>query len=706
MKKTLILVLSIISLIFSANSDIFAKPTAESIKEAVKARNSYFKRVMGDDISKKVILSPTKWVNKLNSNRQKNSWYYFLTGVVWNYNHQSPDKAFRLALNIAKNDQGSLWVLYNGFDDISADEWSSQALFYLKRLYISHGVTDAPVIRSQLQLLSKKAYLSNDKDRAEKYLSEANQFSNLNYYQNSTRFFIGASDDITLYTAIKDFITELRASWIVQLHLISIVNKILKIITFIFIFVVLSLMAAKYYTKSIHSLSCLYPQSSPYKMRLLYISVLLLALTSISFYPVILLITFLLLIHSKKILHKNLLRVSFVLLLIYPSTSYITLFINQALSEQYPITIFKEAADGIPSMSLRNRINGYLNRKDLNDETKALILTSRALYEYKLANKESALYYINQAIETSPNSEPVLIAAGTISSGNKMLKKSREYFQKAVELYPQSLAANYNYGQICLEDVSTIDGSNYIKTAKTINPILVNKFIKDNAFYFDKRHPWPTIRHYFLSDISPKQFWKNGLSYMVDITDNVRYIWGKSFFGIPPLISIITTLLILLIYSMIDTSHKKRKNRKVGSCTLCGRPVCTKCHKEEYCGECYESVHTISNETLVEALKVKLSTSNRHNTRVKGLIMEMLFPGSKLFYLKSKDSKNISMLLLPLTMIVYTSYIALATEPLTIFPEASGLFKLIILIVLLSYNTIFIIKFVKALKKENSSNRI
>jgi hypothetical protein len=703
MKNFLIILLVASATIFAQTNYSISTPAEKLIKNAIESRNIYFSNLNGKKSISDMRSTISNWLPELKKERNRSTiWYNYLTGLSWHYKHQSPKKAFSNALNLAKTDQGNLWVLYLEFQKIKNDEWSKKTLFELKKLYLTNGITDVPAIRTQFQLLARDAFTSGNRELSDTYLENANQFSSINTPQISTRLFVGGAN-VSLFSSLKEYVTELKNSWIVQVILLKKIYSLFKIVATVFIIIILSLMSAKYYSKTVHHISCLYPKSSPYKIRILYSSLILAALLTISFYPLIILLALLLLRTADKGLHKNLIRVAATLLLLFPLDSYISLFFNQTISSNYIAQTYLEARDGAPTIKLKQKISNYLSNKDINDDAKSLLHTSLALYEYKKNRINAAMYSINNALKISETNEATLTAAGVIYYANGKKEDGRNFLQKAVELYPTSPEANYNYGQINLEEVSTIDGSNYISTASKINPLKVNRFISDNSTYFNDGD-WPKLRHFFISSLSPKQFWASSTSYILDTPNGSKAIWGSKLFGIPPLITIILLFIVFQARNMVGTNRKKKK-RVVGSCTLCGKPTCRKCDSDDLCNECHTSLTSITNSSLVDSMKNKLSTGKRVRIRIRGLVMEMLFPGSRGLYLKSKKSfKNI--FLLPITLVLYSLYLVIAFEPITLFPEPVYILKIVLVSLIFIFNFVFIVKFIKALKSESSSNRM
>ncbi len=683
MKKITFLLLIFIS-VLTASSIIDTKDS-ESISNALIVRDDYFVRHLGDYLRVGPPSNNEVRTRLRESGDQTSVWFNFLLAES-SSNANDKQEYYKRAVRRAHGDVGEMWVLFLEFYKLDETIHQNTILDSLEYLAVYNGISSLPTVSEQLEILAQKEFKDKNFEKANYCLDNSLRFSQFSLKAELTSLAIPGSST-ELYDIQTHFGDEIVSNWRVQSTLVKYVIDILlftlKIITLL-LFLVLML---RYSSSAIHSIVCLYPHGVSYKMRLFYTMLLLTISLVLGIYPLLLLLTILMMRVPMKRSGVITVRALLVLLMLYPSSTILTNRLTYAISASSPVSLYEEALHGQPTAELYQKISEISEAADLSNETKALHLTSRALIQYKTGRVDNAVQLIRQAYELWPEGEPVLMAAGNIYFTFGDSAQAINIFEKSLELYPESPQSNQNYAQVNLYVIGITDGTDYSVIAQQLDPRTVDEFFAINNSFFDGIK-LPALRRFFLGALPANLYWDNFWSFSTPPSGSYNSLWGSAFFGFNILITFAITVLALILSSLIVPSFTQVK--KSGHCVLCGKPVCKKCRINDMCNECHSMLNNISNEALISSLKVKLSDGKRILILLKAHIADILFPGIRDIFLKMKSKKRIYSLL-PITIFLYTVYGAVAMIVPDTISDIALKQTLIIIAPGIIYNLLFLI---------------
>lgn len=688
-KKTIVLIFCVIG--FLSASSLTNNSDYSSIRTALNQRDLIFSQVLGN-IERDGYPTPETIRSRLSTVSNSSSPWRNLLLAESTDDPSKKKSLYETAIRNSGSNVGQLWGLFIELHKRNERAFQDEILTRIERIQLESGSEELPAISSQLTLLAESEFTHGRADNAEYCLAQIHRFSqNTLNTELTSRLLPGSKTDI--FSLLSDLSENAKTSWKTQAHIVQksihlVTNLIIVISTFLFFMILV-----RFYPKAIHPLTCLYPLSVPYRMRIFFTSLFLVVATVFGIYPVIVLLTVLLLRVSMESLDALMIRVVAVLLLLAPLTGIIDSRFNHILSEKSPLILYEKALYGQPSTDLFNTIKVLSVKENIAPKEKALNLTSMALIQYKRHDIANAVALIQEANTLWPTSEQVLMAAGNIFFGYGDTEQAHSIFKNAIEKFPTSGEINYNFGQISLVKAGITDGANYIAKGAALSPRVVNSFIKKNSSFFGDSQ-WPVFRSFFMGTISTKTFWDTFLLFSTPPTGTIQNYWGATFLGLPVQASLLIVLSLYIISSLIvPTLLHLKKN---GECVLCGKPVCRKCRAGDYCNECHGVIQNISNESLVSALKVKISDSKRVGILVKAHLSDILFPGTRDFFLKTKNKRR-GYILIPTTFIMYTMASFVASLTFTEFAEFSEKIKLILLAPAILYSSIFIVQNLRSL---------
>jgi len=648
MKKIAILLLALLSIISA--SSIVEKRDSESISEALVVRDDYFVRHLGDHLRVGYPSNTDIRERLRESGDQSSVWFNFLLAES-SSNDSVKQEYYSRAIRRAQGNIGEMWVLFLEFYKLDDVPNQTTILDSLEYLAVYNGIESLPAISEQFEILAQKEFNDGNFDKASYCLDNSLRFSRFFIKTEVTSLAIPGSTS-ELYDMQIHLANEIKTNWRVQSTLIKIVVDSVLYIMKLIVFLLFLILMLRYSSSAIHSIVCLYPHGVSYKMRLFYTFFLLTIPLVFGVYPLLLLLTILIMRVPMKRSGVIAVRSLLILLMLYPSTTLLRNQINYSISENSPVSLYEEALYGQPTADLYQKITEFSENPNLANETKALHLTSRAIIQYKTGRIENAVQLIRKAYELWPDGEPVLMAAGNIYFSYGDSTQAIHIFQKAVELYPESPQSNQNFAQVNLYVVGFTDGTDYSVIAQQLDPRTIDTFFKRNNRFFEGKR-LPPLRKFFLGAFPSKLYWQHFAAFSHPPEGSSNKMWGSTFFGFNVLLTFGLTVTALVLSSLIVPSFTQVK--KSGHCVLCGKAVCKKCRINDTCNECHAMIHNISNEALVSSLKVKLSNGKRVVILLKAHIADTLFPGVRDLFLKKKSKKRIYFLL-PITLLIYTIY--------------------------------------------------
>ncbi|MGM0462616.1 MAG: hypothetical protein ACQEQ4_09400, partial [Fibrobacterota bacterium] len=284
---------------------------------------------------------------------------------------------------------------------------------------------------------------------------------------------------------------------------------------------------------------------------------------------------------------------------------------------------------------------------------------------------------------------------------NNEIDKGFAYIEQAHETAPFLASTNFNYNRAILDYRNHTYTGEYLQKASRINDKKIGIFADENNAFFG--NDLPPARRYFLGDFSPRAFHNSFTEFFGNTARRHSRVWSHRFFNIPPLFTILINLALLVIslVYIISSSHKRNT---VGECRLCGKRTCRKCREGEYCMDCKHTLKSISNASLVDGMKIKISVHKRIVRRLFGVSMNVLIPGSETFFIKDKPYTR-KFPYIFITIFIYSLYQFIYTTDLTLFSNTNTTIKLILISVLAIYNIIFLFNFIVCLKYEINTGR-
>lgn len=685
LKTLLVFLISLASLAFGAEN---LTPDYYSIQSALNERDVAFGKVPellanGTDASEQIR-------TQLATCTPTSPWYNLLLAET----ETAKQPLYADAIRAAGSDYGKLWVLFLEFHKKNERVLQDRVLEVMERTALENGVERLPAVAEQLRLLGQIEYKKKNYETSLYYLQNSERFGEQTIRGEITQMLTpGSSKGIV--SSVNMISKIIGASWKGQVLLVnSLVSTILMILLLTMI-LAYTMFLVLYFTKALHPIVCRFPLSIPYTLRFTYATLLLLSLLAFGVYPVLLIVTVLLLRTKMKPGEMIAMRIVAVIFLLSPFALILNHRMNYMLSTESPLSLYEQALYQLPSESLFKKIEGYSKSEEITSETKALHLTSMALIRYKESNFTEATTLVTQADSLWPSGEPVLLARANILYGSGNQQEAYAIFKKSVEILPNSPEVNYNFGQISLDKAGIVDGTEYITKATSFSPVTVNRFIHRNSKFFGELQ-WPTIRRFFLGAVSTETLQKNFMALSVPPKAEYAQIWGFNFIGLPFVVSVVIMFGTVIISSFLTTSHMVAK--KQGDCPLCGKPICGNCRIADICNECSSILQEISNPTLIASLKIKLSTEKRNVISIKAYLADIIIPGTRDLFLKAKSKKRIYTFV-PLTLLCYLWYAILYHSEITLFGVVSSQLAVVCAIPCLIYNGFFLMNNLKALVK-------
>lgn len=700
MRRFIILALILTSTLFAQGS-ISSEDIEARIDIVLEQRDIFYSQILGEnkDIDS-LLQSGSSWKLELSQNHNKNNiWHAFLTGVSNPLSETLQNSSFEKCLKLAGTDRANLWILLLEFIRIKNYNWAERTLINLDKANLQQGIYASTYMENQLVLLSSLAHKEGHKEEALRLLDFAYYFSNNPTQIITTQIALGGSSDNNIFSLFDRLMDNIKNDLSTQLFALDTLARVVIIILAVIFVLIMITVATRTLTRALHAVVCKFPHTVPYSVRLVFMGLILLSVTVLGIYPLLIILGFVMGPYIKTKTFKALYNIAMILLVLYPAVSVYRAARIQVFSQKSPLGIFHRALSEAPEEPLVDAYDLLESGVTRTNEQQAILKTSIALCQLKSDQLRASRDIIDNALTEKSNSEPALLTAGAIYYGTRRIDESSEFFQTAVESYPASTSAQFNYGQLALLQANTQVGNQHISNATTAYPSRYNDFLAKNATYYGKNR-WPLTRQFILSDISTQYFWKNRADILGNYVNTLTTeLWGSRFLGLNPLFSLGAIIVIFLFMSM--KSSNKKKGDKVTPCPLCGKPTCRNC-REEFCHDCHSSLSVITNKDLVTNMKIKLANAKKLRIRLRAQIANMIIPGTMDLHLKgAMGIKDIFLFIA--SIIVYSAYVIIWTDaiPFILIPQYALIFKIAFTIPLVIFNMIFIIRFVSTSRKEH-----
>ena len=692
----------IIALLLALTTSISAKaPLADlsqEVQQVLVDRDSYYHSILGEGSPDSLLQRGSDWKVRLGKSKKRSLWPLFLTGIANSQSESAQNNSFGKALSSAGNNRAQLWVLFIEFIRINNSDWAMRTLIELDKANQELGIFESPFMAQQLSILASQAYAQKNTQKTKEILDYATYVTQNHTPLMLTQIALGGTPHNDIFSLWTQFVDNLKQNTQTQFFVLTAALRLLIIVMTVFFVLAFITLAFQTITKAVHFIACKFPHTVPYTIRLIFTAIIIIALATMGPYPIFLLLLMLMGTFIKIPALKVLFIGALITGLLFPFTSSLTANKLKRSSQRYPLGLYMQALNQAPTQTLADAIEEEVNFGDHNAMEKSFLYNSLALVQLKTGNLSRSSSYINQAINSESSSEPALLGAGVIYKGRNKLSEAEKAFKLAVDTYPLSSAANFNYGQFSLQQANTIDGNNHISIATTAYSTRFNPFLAKNSTYYSNRTR-PLTRQFIIGDVSPNFYWSRRADIMGNTATVATALWGSSSLGLPPIAAVLLLIILGLIIKASTASKKKRT--KITPCPLCGKPTCQHC-REELCHDCNTALSPITNKDLITTMKIKLSNTKKMRIRFRGQIANMIVPGTRELHIKGTMSWK-SWLLFAVTVFVYSGYTTLWSHSFTPFviPQLTKSLSLYLTIPLVLYNTFFVVNFIKTARKEH-----
>ena len=630
---------------------------ANQIDSAIVLRDSYLKEIGvfsdGLDIDSWNKEQKTQIVSRIDMYPALNNpWYNFLKGMLHSNSSGSGREYFlNRTLFLTESDPGTTWLLFMEYTRYKQQAWADKCINQLEKLLLKSGARSSTVIS---QILTHYALKSEkfDKEESLKFYSLAILFNPDQAYPYLRSAWIKFPSDLPgTISELSHYVGILSQSWIVQLNFVSAFYSWFRHILIIFILAVFLIFLIKYLPSALHKQIDLYPPEISITLRTILIMAIFCSLITFGILPLLWLAAFIIwrfLSGKEKMLFSTVL----VFLLLAPADCYFRNMLDHAHDPEAPLMIFSRAANEGYSQSLYKQAC----RNSTENPSDYLSILTASILEAKDNRISDAGRSLEKAIALEPNDPVVLITAGNLSFLNGDTEKARDYYQRIIDSEKRSyVSARFNQAQCYLKRMETITGTELINKAASMRPEYINTFIQKNDRYFS--NDWPVLRKVIFPDYSAGHFWKKILPQHSGSWKSTSVLWGTTFLGIPPLISLILTFfLFAAILITQNRSFARNRIKKLFVCRFCGRVICRKCKTGLLCRSCYNESRFIRNEKSLEKTHKSIWGRFENLRSIRRDILEILFPGTG-FLLEGQSSYSIVIPLIFLTSVVYSTYV-------------------------------------------------
>ena len=169
----------------------------------------------------------------------------------------------------------------------------------------------------------------------------------------------------------------------------------------------------------------------------------------------------------------------------YPTALKSYLFLFQkgytGITEKYFVTYKKNGETVQVSeseyQSLRNSKKIIDSKVSLSESVRPNIIKSIGLLYDNLGYQESALQFVTQALQSSPNDIDLILTVANISFRQGNMDKYKGLVKKALALEPNNATLYYNLGVVSSELGEKKDAENYYNKAIRIDPSMQNAYL-------------------------------------------------------------------------------------------------------------------------------------------------------------------------------------------------------------------------------------
>ncbi len=615
-----------------------------------------------------------------------NIWYNVLSGVVQLKRSEEKAKAFfQKALTLADNNPGSLLVLFFEFQEFKLAHWSEQALMKLEKEYLAMGGQSAALVAQQLLTESKFAVSNENIPESNKLLNWSAQFERYplwqTYLEGAKKIF---QDPIHFFAGVKRSLSMTKYSWFLQLKLLYFLYSWFIYALLFYIGVIFIAFSFQKLPAALHPFACMLPQSLPSPLRLFFCLAVYFSFISFGILFFLLMTAIIIWPYIKK-KNRYVLLSAIAILLLSPINARINDAFSASLSDNQPLGILRRALSEGWHEDLELQIIDEVEKDDAN----LLNHISAAVINLKKNNPVAAVFHAKYYEDMQQKDPVALITAGNIYNYIDNSEKAKSYYQTCLHTFPANSFALFNLGQLNHHLMNILEGSEQIEKAAEANPFLVNTYIEKNARYFTDS--LPPLRQFMQPDYTPGYFWIHIFPKNCGSWKSAEAIWGTTFFGMPPLIFLFISPILLLFFILYKNN---KTNHHITYCKLCGKAVCPKCQKGSLCNGCAVEIERRNTNEKKHNKNRKTVNSTRMITTIVTISLNIAFPGLGHLYRKEAFSWGITIRIIA-SIIIYASYAMLLTFSMTYPFWVIKDTVTVLLIGLLMYNVFYTISLVR-----------
>jgi hypothetical protein len=606
---------------------------AAKIDSGFYQRDAYFKSVLPDTTNLSLVLLNTIQ-RQLLCDRLKSypdtlsPWYHFIEGILeCGQQKTSSSTHFATALALTKQDPGTTWALFIEFTRNRQTVWAERCLMHLEKLLLASGATRAPVIAQQLLFYAYQREKEKELTAAFSYYAWAERFdahqvwSGIHRLKNCI-----PSHPRLVFITVKNLYQKCNSSWQLQLEIISLINDGVRIFFLVILIALFVGLGFKYISPALHPVADRLPESIPPWVKSWLPVIVFLSFLSFGLLPFLWLVA-LCIWRFLELREKLLLTIALVLLAGTPLAARIQDMFLQARAHQGSLTLYSRAAlEGYQS-----DLHQLALKKIIVDPSDALAYLAAALFAAKQNDTAAARLNIRKALDLRPGNRVMLTWAGNIEYLAGDNSAAVAFYQQVLTEYPDDMVVRFNLSQCYARNSDTTMDLDFMKMLGKSEQTEINDFINTNNVYFS--NTWPPLRQVMNPDFHTREFWLTELRNNSGSWKTTRNLWGPSFFGAGPLLSLyIFFALLIALFTWGLTSKRRKGAHEATRCRLCGKNVCAQCRKGELCPSCALATQFIRNVKILAAIQLKIMR-NRHlfkNLRVH--LLDIALPGAGMLY--------------------------------------------------------------------------
>jgi tetratricopeptide (TPR) repeat protein len=633
---------------------------ASKIDSGFYARDAYFKSMLPDTTNFSLILLNTiqrqLLCDRLASHPDTLSpWYHFMKGILeCGRQKVSPSAHFAAALAVSKQDPGTTWALFVEFTRNRQSVWAERCLMHLEKLFLASGATRAPAITQQLLFYAYQHEKEKELTTAFSYYAWAERFDPHQVWSGIHRLKNCIPSHPQLFFAtFRNLYHKCKRYWHLQLEIISAVYEGVRMFCMVFLIALFAGLGCKYISRALHPIADRLPESVPRFVKSALPFVVLLSFLSFGLLPFLWLVAFCVWRFLER-REKLLMTVALVLLICTPLTARVQDMFQKAQAHQGSLMLYSRAAlEGYQS-----DLHQLALKKIIVDPSDELAHLAAALFAAKQNDTASARLNIRKALDIRSDDRVLLTWAGNIEYLAGDNNAAAACYQQVLSGYPDDMVARFNLAQCYARNSDTTIDLDFMKMLKKNEQIEINDFINANNVYFSST--WPLLRQVMNPEYRTREFWFKKLRTNSGSWKTTRHLWGPSFLGAGPLLSLyifLALFIALLIWGMIGKGGKNE--REVAACRLCGQAVCATCRKGELCPSCAQATQYIRNVKTLAAIQSKIMRYRHLFKRLREQLLDIVLPGTGMIY-GGSISFLVALPVLVLSAAIYAAFFLLS----------------------------------------------